>query len=423
MRKLFSPLSSNRAWRLDLPLALAAAATALALTARRVDSGVLPLPAPPRFDPLQASRPAPGEWILDFDRVAVPQPFSIRRGQTLGGLLMDFGLEPPEAYAAVATLAGLVDVRRIRAGEVGMAYFDADGGLANFELDLSGKGRAELARSGTGWTSTWRDFERRVSRRGVTGELDGFLEESVGRAGGRRQLSYAMAEVLQWDLDFNRDLRIGDRFEVFYEEIHLEDEFHALGQILALVYDNAGRRLEAYRYGDGYYDGEGRPLQKMFLRSPMRFTRVTSRFSHRRFHPILKTHRPHYGVDYGAPRGTSVRVTASGTVTFVGRNGGAGNMVKVRHPNAYETSYLHLSGYGPGVRRGKRVRQGDTIGYVGATGLATAPHLDYRVKKNGRWVDPLRLQSEPAEPIPPQELESFLAERDRLRHQLGRVAA
>jgi len=232
-----------------------------------------------------------------------------------------------------------------------------------------------------------------------------------------------MAEVLQWDLDFNRDLRTGDRFEVFYEEVYLDGEFHDLGRILALVYDNAGRRLEAYRYGDGYYDAEGRPLQKLFLRSPMRFTRVTSRFSRHRFHPILKTQRPHYGVDYGAPRGTPARVTANGVVTFVGRNGGAGNMVRVRHPNGFETSYLHLSGYGPGVRRGARVSQGDTIGYVGATGLATAPHLDYRVKKDGRWVDPLTLQAEPAAPIPPGELESFLAERDRLRRELDRGAA
>ncbi len=423
MGKSPSPLSLPPALRLALPLVLVTVALWLWQSSRQVENGALPLPAPPRFDLQQASRPAPGEPLLDLDGVAVPQPFRLRRGETLGGLLMDFGLEPPEAYAAVETLGELVDVRKLRAGEGGLAFFDADGALANVALNLSGKGRAELTRSGSGWTSSWREFERRVSQRAVAGELDGFLEESIAEAGGRRVLAYAMADVLQWDLDFNRDLRLGDRFEAFYEEVHLEGDFHDLGQILALVYENGGRRLEAYRYGGGYYDAEGRPLQKMFLRSPMRFTRVTSRFSHRRFHPILKKHRPHYGVDYGAPRGTPVRVTASGTVTFAGRNGGAGNMVRVRHPNGFETSYLHLSGFGPGVRRGQRVSQGDTIGYVGSTGLSTGPHLDYRVKKDGRWVDPLKLRSEPAEPVPPQEMEAFLAERDRFRQELDGVPA
>lgn len=402
--------------RLAVLLVLMAAAAGLARSAHRVESP--PLPLPERYRALLASRSAPGEAKLDLERVKVPQPFVIRAGQTLGGLLMELGLQPPAAYAAVASLTDHLDVRKIRAGETGVATFD-EAGLDRLRLDVAGKGRAELARHGEGWTSSWREFVRRTEVRRVAGELDDFLESAVTRSGGPPQLAYAMADVLQWDLDFNRDLRIGDRFRALYEEIYLDGELHDVGRVLALVYQNRDRRLEAYRFGDGYYDGDGRPLRKMFLRSPMRYTRVTSRFSHRRFHPVLKVHRPHYGVDYGAPRGTPARVTASGVVTFVGPKGGAGNMVTVRHPNGYETSYLHLSGYGPGVRRGRRVSQGDTIGYVGATGLATAPHLDYRVRKDGRWVDPLKLRGEPARPIPAEELDAFLAERDRLRSELG----
>jgi murein DD-endopeptidase MepM/ murein hydrolase activator NlpD len=229
-----------------------------------------------------------------------------------------------------------------------------------------------------------------------------------------------MAEVLQWDLDFNRDLQPADRFEILYEEIFLDGAFESIGEILALRYDNAGRSHEAYRFGEpaGYYDGEGRPLRKLFLRSPLRYSRVTSRFSNRRFHPVLKRYRPHHGVDYGAPTGTPVRATASGTVVSAGWDGGGGRTVKLRHPNGYLTAYLHLSRFASGIRRGRRVSQGDTIGYVGATGLANGPHLDYRVQRSGRWINPLAMKVEPAPPIPAEQRAGFALRRDRLRQAL-----
>ena len=146
----------------------------------------------------------------------------------------------------------------------------------------------------------------------------------------------------------------------------------------------------------------------MFLRSPLKFSRVTSRFSMSRFHPVLKKRMPHYGVDYGAPVGTPVHVTADGIVTMAGRNGGAGNMVRVRHPNGYETNYLHLSRYGGGIRKGVRVTQGQVIGYVGSTGYSTGPHLDYRVRHNGSWINPLSISSPPVEPLEDDRLQRFL---------------
>ena len=227
------------------------------------------------------------------------------------------------------------------------------------------------------------------------------------------RLAILMSEVLQWDLDFTRDLRLGDRFRVAFETVYLDGSYESLGGISGLIYDNDGRRLEAYRFGDdgGYYDPEGRPLRKMFLRSPMRYSRVTSRFSHRRFHPVLKSYRPHYGVDYGAPVGTPVRSTAGGRVAFAGWDRGGGNTVKVRHPNGYLTAYLHLSRFAKGITPGRRVGQGEVIGYVGSTGLASGPHLDYRVQRSGRWIDPLSLKSEPAEPVPEEQLPAFLERR------------
>ena len=155
-----------------------------------------------------------------------------------------------------------------------------------------------------------------------------------------------------------------------------------------------------------------------FLRSPLPYSRVTSRFSNRRFHPVLKVFRPHYGVDYGAPVGTAVRATAAGTVVSVGWDGGGGNTVKVRHPNEYLTCYLHLSRFAAGVRSGTRVKQGDIVGYVGATGLATAPHLDYRVQHRGRWIDPMTLASVPAEPLSPSRRAEFQLARAAMTESL-----
>jgi murein DD-endopeptidase MepM/ murein hydrolase activator NlpD len=172
-------------------------------------------------------------------------------------------------------------------------------------------------------------------------------------------VAYRMADVLQWDVDFNKDLRQGDTFVALYEEVYLDQRYHGVGDLLAVVFENGGRRLEAYRWGEGgYYDADGRPLQKFFLRSPLTYSRITSKFSHRRLHPVLGSHRPHYGVDYAAPVGTAVRATASGVVAFSGWNGGGGKTVKLRHPNGFLTAYLHLSGYAPGISTGRRVAQG-----------------------------------------------------------------
>jgi murein DD-endopeptidase MepM/ murein hydrolase activator NlpD len=244
----------------------------------------------------------------------------------------------------------------------------------------------------------------------ITSSLFGAVED----AGADPDLAVRVAEVFQWDIDFLRDLRRGDRFVVLASRETVDGEFYRWGTIYAARFVNGGRTLDAFVYPDdegrlGYYDGRGSPLRKQFLRSPLRFSRVTSRFSMRRYHPVLQRSMPHYGVDYGAPVGTPVMATADGVVTLAGRNGGAGNMVTLRHPNGYETSYLHLSRYGPGVRRGTRVAQGQVVGYVGSSGLSTGPHLDYRVKLNGRWVNPLTLASPPAKPLGDSRRARFVA--------------
>jgi murein DD-endopeptidase MepM/ murein hydrolase activator NlpD len=384
-------------------------------------------PAVP-YDPARSAAP-PGS---PYEVSRIPVERDLQPGQTLIDVLSDLGFEPAEAYRAAGALADYLDVRHLKAGQPYFAYYTRDSRLAAVEWPVGEEGRALLERAVEGaddgaddvaddgsenaWVGSFVPYERRVEVRSVSGTLEDSLIGSVVKAGAPEKLVYEMAWVLQWDLDFNRDLRAGDRFRVLFEEIYLDGQYAGLGGILALAYENGGRTLEAFRFGDddSFYDAEGRPLEKMFLRSPLRFSRITSRFSHRRFHPILKRYRPHLGVDYGAPVGTPVRVTANGVVRFAGRNGGAGRMVKVRHPNDYLTAYLHLSRVAKGIRPGRRVSQGQVIGYVGSSGLSTGPHLDYRVQHRGRWINPLSLKSVPAEPIPEAELAEFGVWRDAL---------
>jgi len=251
----------------------------------------------------------------------------------------------------------------------------------------------------------------------VSGAIDGAFDRSVQAAGAPAALAYRLANILQWDVDFARDLKKGDRFEALYEETLLEGKPYGVGEVVAVAYESGGRRTEAFRFGHDktYYDGLGQPLRKMFLRSPLRYSRVTSRFSYHRFHPVLGVFRPHYGVDYGAPIGTPVEVTAAGVVASAGWERGGGNVVRVRHAGSYVTAYLHLSRFARGIRPGARVGQGNVIAFTGMTGLATGPHLDYRVQRGGQWIDPLSLGSVRDRELPSRQLASFHGWRDEVR--------
>ena len=367
--------------------------------------GALPERAP------SAPRIADAAELEAPDRIA-----TLTSGKTLGDLLQEVGVGRAEVSDVAVAASQFLNPRQLRPGLRLAAYLEQER-PARLELALHGKGTLTLAHVAESWVPTWRAFERETRTRVVRGELHGSLDASLVKAGAEPDLAFAMAEVLQWDLDFTRDLQNGDRFEALYEELLVEGEYFGLGRVLALSYTQPRRQLEVYRFGEGdsFYDSEGRPLAKMFLRAPLPYSRVTSRFSSRRFHPVLKVARPHYGVDYGAPAGTPVRVTAAGTVTLAGWEGGGGKTVKVRHANGYLTGYLHLSRFASGIRPGAVVRQGDLIGYVGATGLATAPHLDYRVQLQGRWIDPLSLPSQPSEPLSAAAREEFFVERDAMR--------
>jgi murein DD-endopeptidase MepM/ murein hydrolase activator NlpD len=377
-----------------------------------------PLRVPPRYQAAATRIPA-------FIRDAVPPdvplalPERLRAGETLGHVLQGLGLDGDEAAAATRAAAAHVDLRKLKAGERYAASYDGRGVLASFDLRVEGRGTLDLRRRDADWVARFTPFVETREVRATAGTLSSSLEAAMRSAGSPPAVAYAMANVLQWDVDFNKDLRTGDAFAALYEEVYLDGRYHAIGEVLAVVLENGGRRLEAYKWRDAYYTADGRPLEKAFLKSPLPYSRITSRFTHRRFHPVLKSYRPHYGVDYGAPVGTPVRATAAGVVASAGWDGGGGKTVKVRHANGFLTAYLHLSRFAGGMRSGRRVAQGEVIGYVGATGLATGPHLDYRVQHRGRWIDPASLREQPQPPISEGEMASFVERRDLLREGLA----
>lgn len=278
-------------------------------------------------------------------------------------------------------------------------------------------------RDGDAWTAhvheivyTTREGERAIT---VTSSL-----WNAAIDGGLRPRDIAsMARVLESDLDFNTEIRAGATARMIVEELYDEEgEFAKLGAPLALVFDNAGKEYVAIRFTNDageqrYYDASGISRKRAFLRSPLEFSRVTSGFNPRRFHPILKKARPHNGTDFGAPTGTPVRAVADATVTRAGRAGGHGNFVKLDHPGPYESSYSHLSKIA--VQRGEKIKQGQVIGYVGATGMATGPHLHYQFWVNGRYVDPMSIELPRGEQLSAAEMARFRATRDALLARLG----
>ncbi len=395
---------------------LLALGIALLLTTRSIRAWAdVPLaPLPPAPAARLAAQPQPSQHGQLSKEVV------LRSGQTLSDVLAGRGLTPADAQAAAAAAMRWVNPRSLQPGDHYRAYVQNDPRPTTIQASLGGRGDLLLERGGAGWQATWRPVEKVVRLKTLVAVLVGSLDSSIRSAGGNPLLAYKMSDVLQWDLDFNRDLQPGDRFSLLYEEVYIDGAPAGPGDILAMTYRNGGKTLEAYRFGEsaGYYDAEGRPLKKMFLRSPLPYSRVTSQFSLNRFHPLLKRVMPHWGIDLGAPEGTPVRATANGVVVSVGWEGGGGKMVKVRHPNGYITCYLHLSRYAGATRVGARVSQGDVIAYVGQTGLATGPHLDYRVQYHGAWINPMSLSSVPAPPIGGTELASFRTWRDSLRASL-----
>lgn len=342
-----------------------------------------------------------------------PQPFGpddpfvhvyarLARGETLGQALVRSGIPEREAERIVGALKDKLDFRRLKPGA------DFEGTLWLGEELISGTfrhGRLDRylisAHAGT-LTARYTPIVPQTVTTAVAGVVETSLFSAIQAAGERASLIMAFIDLFRWDFDFAIETRSGDIFEMLVEKQYVDGEFFDYGPILAARYKTQDRSLAACWYeggeASGYYNRDGSALRRAFLRAPVKYTRISSGFTHSRFHPVLKVHRPHRGIDYAAPIGTPVYAVGDGTVIAAGRMGGAGLAVRIRHPNGWITSYSHLSKIH--VRQGQRVRQGELIGRVGSTGYSTGPHLDYRITINGQFVDPLKVQFPRGEPIP-----------------------
>lgn len=375
-------------------------------------------PAPPALAEAPPVAPAP----------AAPEPVEVtlKRGETLETALRRAGMERAEAAAIVAGLRGSVNMRRLAPGERLTVNPGPPDGTPEITWTRSPAERYEIRSTEGRWAveAVRPDVDTRVVA--VTGEVRDSLFASLERLGETANLTARLVTLFEWDFDFAADSLPGDRFRFLVEKRYVGDELLGYGDILVAQYMTAGRPVltsVAFQEAGGradYYDASGRSVRKMFLRAPLDFTRITSGFSHARHHPILGGLRPHLAVDYGAPVGTPVRAVADGVVTQAGWDGGFGLSISLRHARGYETMYNHLSRLD--VKRGDRVRQRQVIGRVGTTGLSTGPHLDYRVRKAGIFVNPLGEKFIPGAPVPAHRRDAFTVHVKALLERLDAQA-
>jgi len=254
-------------------------------------------------------------------------------------------------------------------------------------------------------------------------EIDSSLFGSVAAIGESSQLAITIMDIFAWDIDFIRDIREGDYFSAIVEKRYRNGKLEGYGNVLAAHFNNQGEDFYAFYFANdgsgGYYNEHGQSLRKAFLKAPLSYTRISSGYTNRRYHPVLNEWRPHLAVDYAAPTGTPVKAIADGTVMRKSYDRNNGNLIRLRHPNAYESTYIHLSRFGRGIKKGTKVKQGDIIGYVGSTGLATGPHLDFRIFHNGKPINPLKIKSTPAEPIASHNKDEFAETVAMLRERLS----
>lgn len=342
--------------------------------------------------------------ILSFSAAVMAESYVVKRGDTLSGILSD-RLGPQEISSLSAQIKKVYPGFVLKAGM--KMFFSRDKVVINAALD-----RDLIIKSSEDSSVSvgLNKFEQEMIRVLVKGEIKTNLFDAVKKSGEDAELAAMLAGIFEWEIDFFKDLRPGDKFAVLVEKKFVHDKYAGYGRIIAADFYNKGRLNRAVYFEDGkirgYFNEDGRALERGFLRVPLNYARISSRFTDSRLHPVLGEVRPHYGVDYAAPIGTPVMATATGTVEIMGYTKSNGNYVALRHSNGYKTYYLHLNGFNKALRKGSPVNQGQIIGYVGSTGYSTGPHLDYRINKNGRWLNPLKFVATP-KTLKKDELEKF----------------
>ena len=342
----------------------------------------------------------------------------ISSGETAGELLQEW-LPSGEVRSLVNACQNVYSLTRLRAGQPYIVYKD-EGEFSRFEYEIDDNNRLVVCREDANWVATVEPIEYDVLLEKVEGTIDSSLFDTMSNIGETPVLAVRIADIFAWEINFIRDIKQGDSFRALVEKRYRDGEFKGYGKMLIAEFVNQGSKFEAFVYTDSfgnvtYFNSAGDSLKRAFLKAPLSFTRVSSGFNLKRLHPIMNTVRPHPAVDYAAPSGTPVKAIGGGVVDFKGWGKGAGNYISLKHSGGYESMYLHLSGFAKGLQKGGKVRQGEVIGYVGSTGYSTGPHLDFRMKRNGQFINPEKTLSPRDESVPAKKLEQFKKDRDLYR--------
>lgn len=348
----------------------------------------------------------------------------VERGESFGNILLNFGVDYATIHKVATDFKDVFDVRSLRSGKPYALFCDKkDTNVARYMVYQASAINYVVFDLSDSVNVYRGEEEVKVVSKGISGVINSSLYESLLEKGGSPALVVELSKVYAWTIDFFR-IRPGDYFKLVYEERFINDTVSVgIGRILAADFNHNGRSFYSFYYDNDstyrdYFDEKGRSLRKAFLKAPLDFFRISSRFNRNRFHPVLKRVKPHLGTDYAAPHGTPIMSTADGEVIAAAYTRGNGNYVKVRHNSTYTTQYLHMSKFAKGIKKGSRVRQGDVIGYIGSTGLATGPHVCYRFWVNGQQVDPLRQDLPEAEPISDDFMPDFQAQMLELKKRV-----
>jgi len=336
---------------------------------------------------------------------------TIKSGDTLTGILGPY-LTTQDLYTLNQQCKPVYPLSRITAGQPYRVTLK-EGAFERFEYDINPEKQLIISCDQDQFVVDKQDIAYDVEIELVKGTITSSLFESVTEIGEKPELAMNLAGIFAWDVDFILDIRSGDQYQALVEKRSRDGKPAGYGQILAAEFSNQGETYRAFLFQDGdrpasYYDENGDNVRKMFLKAPLSFSRISSGFTMRRFHPITKTWKSHPAIDYAAPRGTPIKSVGDGTIIKISKDRNNGRHIKIRHNSTYQTLYLHMERFAKGMKKGKKVYQGQVIGYVGSTGLATGPHLCFRMYKNGTPVNPNRVKTRSAAPVSAENKTAYL---------------
>lgn len=379
------------------------------------------------IDSLPLHRPEEPETVAGS--LTIVTRGEIGRGESLGSSLRRQGISPGTVHLIATEMRKVFDFRNSRPGDRYRLGQDSDGRVLDFRYSQDAEESFYLAWEGTRYTIRKETAALHAQIAKIAGIVDSSFYGAIVALGEQSVLASEFTDIFAWDIDFSRNVHPGDEFSILYERLYRrnddgEEVYVRPGRILAGRYHgNVGEYTVVY-YEDeenrgAYFRPDGTSVERAFLAAPVEFSRISSRFTRARHHPILKVTRPHPGIDYAAPHGTPVYAVAEGVVEYKARAGASGNLVRVRHAGGYTSHYAHLSRFDKAIQIGDHVEQRQVVGYVGSTGLSTGPHVCFRVKKDGHYVDPMKISTPSGEPIESEHLDDFLNVRDQLLASLG----